>query len=169
MGYSALNGYARYSSGVSNEAGALMEAAGAVVQAAEDSQSLFGEKAAALSLLQRLAADCADQGWDGADACPIDRTALRNSKDFVRALPDSFPLPECAAEPDGSISLDWIQTSHRIFSLSVGPSSRLAYAWLDGADCGHGVESFDGVSIPPRILFAIKAVIGYEHSRLRAA
>jgi hypothetical protein len=78
----------------------------------------------------------------------------------VRALPDGIPLPEFAPEPDGSISLDWILSRNRLFSVSIGHSSRLAFAWLDGADNGHGVARFDGQNVPPRVLEGIKCIIG---------
>ena len=61
-------------------------------------------------------------------------------------------MPEFAPEPDGAISLDWIQSRHRLFTLSISASNRLAYAWLDGTDKGHGVARFDGRTIPRRVL-----------------
>lgn len=146
-------------SAVSDEAQSLARTACALVRAAEGTQSLFGEKAKMLSQLRALANDCAQRGWDGAGAFAIDPAALQNAEDFVRALPEGIPLPECAPEPDGAISLDWIQSRHRLFSLSIGPSNRLAHAWLDGADRGHGVDRFDGVSVPERVLSLIKSIL----------
>lgn len=78
---------------------------------------------------------------------------------FLCALPDRCPLPEITLEPDGAISLDWIQSRDRLFSVSVGQSSRLAFAWVDGVDSGHGVECFDGRNIPLRILQGIEAIV----------
>jgi hypothetical protein len=75
--------------------------------------------------------------------------------EFIRVLPEDVPLPEFAPEPDGSLSLDWIQSRHRLFTLSVAPNIRLPYAWVDGADSGHGVARFDGETVPPRILDGI--------------
>lgn len=46
---------------------------------------------------------------------------------FVRALPAGTPLPGC-------------------LSLSVGSAGRLAFAWIDGQDRGHGADHFDGQS-----------------------
>jgi hypothetical protein len=140
-----------------------------VVELAERSQVLFGEKALALSRLAELAADCAQQGWDGQDALAIDPIALLSAKRFIRALPGGIPLPEFAPEPDGSISLDWIQSPNRLFSLSVGHSNRLAYAWLDGTDKAHGVARFDGQNVPPRVLEDIKSIMGQGRAGLRIA
>jgi hypothetical protein len=167
LGYAALNPYARPSSAVSAEAQTVAQAASNLVKLAEASQVLFGGRAAAISRLRAMANECAEEGWDGEDARPIDPVALRNSEDLLRALPEDFPVPEFAPEPDGSISLDWIESRHRLFSMSVGTSNRLAYAWLDGADKGHGVARFDGFSLPSRILFAIRSIIGYDTSLVR--
>lgn len=147
----------------------VSRAAAAVVELAESSQSLFGEKAAAISQLMALANDCAEQGWDGDGACAIHPRALQNAEDFVRALPENFPVPEFAPEPDGSISLDWIQSRHRLFSLSVSSSNRLAFAWLDGADRGHGVARFDGLSVPLRVLSGIQSIVKHGNAPLRIA
>jgi hypothetical protein len=166
-GYPAMNIYARGGSAVSCEAREAQEAVTAVVEAAERSQSLFGEKAAALSQLWALAAECGEADWDGAGAAPIDIGAILNAKDIVRALPAGFPLPEFAAEPDGSISLDWIESRNRIFSVSVGAGSRLAYAWLDGSDRGHGVARFDGEKIPMRVLEGIRDIMSYGNTAVR--
>lgn len=88
---------------------------------------------------------------------------------FLRALPDGLPMPEFASEPDGSISLDWIQSRTRVLSLSVGRGDRLAYAWIDGADRGHGAARFDGSSVPARILEEISALTAHATATLRAA
>jgi hypothetical protein len=129
---------------------------------AERSLALFGEKVAALSQLAALAEECADPRWDGAEAAPLDPAAHAIAGRFIRSLPDGIPLPEFAPEPDGSISLDWTASRTRLFSLSIGYDNRLAYAWLDGADKGHGVAHFDGWLIPPRILDDIRRIVGHS-------
>lgn len=119
--------------------------------------NLKPQKATAISQLHALAVECAEEGWDGDDAAPVDATAVRTATDFVRVLPADFPLPEFAAEPDGSISLDWIESKNRLLSLSVGATHRLPYAWIDGPDTGHGVVQFDGEEIPLRIIEIIRS------------
>ena len=145
---------------VSPEACSVRKAATKIVESIERSVALFGEKAGALSRLAALATECMQAGWDGADAAAIDPLAVLMARRFLRLLPEGVPLPEFTPEPDGSISLDWIRSRNRLFSLSVGRSSRLAYAWLDGADRGHGVARFDGQSIPARVFEGIKGVMG---------
>ncbi len=109
--------------------------------------------------LWALANECGEPGWDGNDALPLNRLAVFNAVAFIRALPEEVPLPEFAPEPDGSISLDWISSRNRLFSISVGTGDRLPYAWLDGTDKGHAVARFDGKNIPPRILEGIKSIL----------
>jgi hypothetical protein len=87
----------------------------------------------------------------------------------VRALPDYLPVPGFSPEPDGSISLDWIQSRTHLLSLSIGHTDRLAYAWLDGTDKGHGVVRFDGRNVPSRVVEAIEGIVGQRHAGLRAA
>ena len=78
-------------------------------------------------------------------------------------------MPELAPEPNGSISLDWMLSRHRIFSLSIANTDRLAYAWMDGTDKGHAVARFDGTKIPTRILEGIQSITDYGDTRVRAS
>ncbi|MCI0540904.1 MAG: hypothetical protein L0Z50_37360 [Verrucomicrobiales bacterium] len=140
-----------------------------MIDAAERSIALFGEKNTAISQICSLVNECAEQGWDGDDASPIDPTTASLAEAFIRALPENVPLPEFTPEADGGISLDWIESRTRLFSVSFGLNNRLAYAWLDGTDKGHAVASFDGEIIPPRILEGIGAIVSHGNSSLRAA
>jgi hypothetical protein len=169
IGYAALNAFGRAGSAVSPEAQAISKAATEVIDSFERSQVLFGEKSAAISQLKGLANECADSGWDGEDARAIDELAVSTAERFLRALPQGVALPEFAPEPDGSISLDWIQSRKRLFSLSVGNSNRLAFTWLDGTDKGHGVARFDGENIPLRILEGINAIMNHQNASLWVA
>jgi len=165
----ALLTIARIGSGTSPEAHAVHRAASEVLRLAERSQALFGEKATALSQLVALSSECAKDDWDGEDAIAIDPNAVLMAERFLRALPDGIPMPELAPEPDGSISLDWIQSRNRLLSLSVSHNNRLAYAWMDGSDKDHGVARFDGRNVPPRVLESIKSIVRSSHAGLWAA
>lgn len=124
-------------------------------------------KAAAISKIRALANECGQEGWDGNGAVPISEAAAVQAVEFVHALPDGIPLPDFAPDPDGSISLDWIRSRSRLFSLSVGTNGRLAYAWLDGADRGHAVAVFDGETVPWRILEEIKGIMDDANAPVR--
>lgn len=165
-GHLMLAAYARRASAVSSEAGEARKSACAVVESAEQSQVLFGREKDAISSLIALAAQCSNPDWDGNGAAAIDAAALDRVKEFVMCLPKGIPLPEFAPEPDGSVSLDWTVSRHRRLSLSVGAGHRLAYAWLDGADKGHGVARFDGASVPPRVLDAIRSIVSHADASI---
>lgn len=167
-GLSALYGLASPGSAVSPAAESIQHGARSMVSALERSQALFGTKARAISDLWKLANECADAGWDGCDAAPINLQAVHKAVAFIRALPGLLPLPEFAPEPDGAVSLDWIVSRSRLFSVSAGASGRLAYAWLDGADRGHAVARFDGTTIPARILDGIHAITAHGHSAVQS-
>lgn len=169
LGYAALGVYAREDSAISPEAARARVAAYVVVESAERSQALFGEKAVAISQVRKLANECSEKGWDGDEAMALDPLAVAMVESLLRALPESIPLPEFAPEPDGSVSLDWIQAKNRLFSVSVSAANRLAFAWLDGSDKGHGVARFDGETISPRILTGIESIMNYGNASIRAA
>ncbi len=158
----------RQRSGVSSEALSLELALQRLMAATEGTQAWFGAKAEAIASLRDVEAECADIGWDGADAQPVDNAAARRAEALIRAWPDDVRLPEVAAEPDGAISLDWVRSRHRVFSVSVGPRDRLAYAWIDGADRGHGAVGFDGETAPPRIVDGVRRLFVDRDAPLRA-
>lgn len=160
---------AQTGSGFSPEAQVVSVMAAEVISRFEQSQALFGEKSGAIWQLWTLANECAAQDWDGYNARAIDRQAVCMAEDFVRALPRDVAFPEFAPEPDGSISLDWIYSRNRLFSMSVGHTNRLAFAWLDGTDKGHGVAYFDGRAIPLRILEGINAIMNGGNASIRVA
>lgn len=150
--------FTKKGSAISEEAGTVQFASAELTRSAERSQALFGAKQDALRELRTIAESCAHENWDNDGALPLDRAALRKAEDIIRALPDNFPLPELAPEPDGSVSMDWIRTSRRLYSISVGPANRLAFAWLDGTDKGHGVLGFDGINLPVLALSDIERI-----------
>jgi len=153
--YLAVPLVTRAGSAISEESRVVRDAVGSVVESVERSEALFGRKAATIAQIWALANECAEPGWDSDGAEAVDRFAAFAAADFIRALPGGVPLPEVAPEPDGSISLDWIRSRNSLFSLSVGASDRLAFAWVDGSDRGHGVVRFDGETIPVRVLQGI--------------
>ncbi|MFP4192126.1 MAG: hypothetical protein ACLFU6_08670 [Candidatus Hydrogenedentota bacterium] len=157
-GSDALNSLLGEENAVSDEAREVSRAQSEVFEGLEHSESLFGTKHAALSELWEVAEECAEEGWDGEGAPPIEPWAVRLAERFIRVLPEDIPMPEPIPEPDGSIGLDWTLSPHQNLSVSFGANARLAYAWLDGSDRGHAVARFDGETIPRRILDGIRAI-----------
>lgn len=164
-----MQAFARPRSAFSSAAQDVADRIAIVINVTETSEVLFGRKSQALAKLMVIANDCVLADWDGNEANPVNEVAVKNAEAFVRALPDDMPMPELAPEPDGSISLDWITSRYRQFSLSVGSDNRLACAWLDGADKGHAVACFDGVTIPGIVKSGLQSVIGITDNVIRVA
>jgi hypothetical protein len=160
---------AQTGSAVSEESRAVREAVESIRKSVEKSQALFGGKAAAIGRVWALVNECSDPGWDGDGADPVDRLAAFRAADVIRALPPRVPFPEVTPEPDGAISLDWIRSRNQLFSLTVGSGDRLAFAWLNGSDRGHGVVRFGGQAIPNPILHGIDEILGHGGTTLGPA
>lgn len=169
LGYAALYGYRRNDTAVSPDAKTTVSAVIGLAETRSNSQVLFGAKSAAISSVRQLIAECGDDDWDANESKAVNPSAVWIATDFIRALPDNFPMPEAAAEPDGSVSLDWMQSRNRMFSLSVDNGNRLAYAWLDGTERGHGVLNFDGVNLPSRFISEISPIVQYGKAGFRAS
>lgn len=99
----------------------------------------------------------------------LNSEAVASAERFVAGIPDRFPMPEFAADPDGSVEMDWIVSRTRMFSVNIGADDRLAYAWLDGEAHGHGVECFVNGQVPPRILEGILRIVSGGGASLRAS
>jgi hypothetical protein len=168
-GYAGLQLLVVSASAQSREARELRRSACEVMRGWSSSQALFGAKSLALSQLWALVEECAAPDWNGEQALPLSRLAAQQAQQFICALPDGLPLPEFAPEPDGSISLDWMPSRHRLLSLSIGESDRLPYTWIDGSDRGYAVARFDGERVPQRIVEAIRAVADRVDAGVRAA
>lgn len=155
-------------SGTSREAETLRQALAETRTHSESSVALFGARSNVIDRLWRLYNECADAGWDGYDASPMSIDAARSAVDLIRALPEGIPWPELTAENDGAISLDWTAGRKRCLSVSTNGSERLAFAWLDGARSGSGVELFLDGRWPIRLLDEIEGIYGNRrHSSIR--
>lgn len=168
-GYEALGRYAQRSSASSTEAQVARDIGSDLVSKAEDSVALFGDQKVARSALHAVVNECSEDDWDASGARAVVPAAAQTALRLIQALPSGVPMPECSAEPDGSISLDWSESRYRVFSISVSSSDRLAFAWLDGSDKGHGVARFDGRVVPDRVLLLIRDTFGQPHASLRAS
>ena len=168
-GFCTLNMAALSRSAVSPEANSLRKGAVNALQHHSNSVALYGHRAAAISVLVELYNECSTPGWDGTDADPICPATLDQAVRFIQAIPEDLPMPEISAEMDGAISMDWMHSRRRRLSISVGSTDRLAYAWLDGTRKGHGVERFDQLTVPARILEEISRLTNHGTSAIRTA
>lgn len=153
--------------GISSEAGFLRQAAQDTQNSAEQSQALFGDKGNTIDRIQELVEECSLAGWDGYDGCPISSEAAHLANDFIRVLSSGLPMPDISVEPDGEIALEWIASRSKVFSISIGETNRISYAWLDGGDHGHAVAIFDGKKIPRKIVEGIQGAVGSSEAGVR--
>ncbi|HRI43681.1 MAG TPA: hypothetical protein PLL78_07385 [Fimbriimonadaceae bacterium] len=102
-----------------------------------------------------------------ADSPGVEDRVRNEASRLLLALPSDLPLPEFAVEDDGAIAVEWLPSRSRMVSLSVHGRGRVAYAWLDGTDKGHGVARFNGKELPEVLLSVIRSVT--DGSRFRAA
>ncbi|EQD37450.1 hypothetical protein B1B_16165, partial [mine drainage metagenome] len=165
-GYVALMDYIR-DSAVSAEADRLSDAADSILRAraSTSAQSISGRETEAMMRLQ-AAIDAVFPDDEQVDAS-VD--AALNARHLLRVLPDDFPLPEIGVDPDGAIALDWMPSRTRMLSVSIAGSDRLAYAWMNGSDRGHGVVRFAGSTLPAPLLLQLRSTVAHEHSAIRAA
>jgi hypothetical protein len=115
------------------------------------------------------ALECGEDGWNGEGTFAVSSAIVDRAVSFVRALPEGISLPEVAPEPDGSLSFDWMAGRAQAFSLSIGMTDRLAYAWIDGTDRGHGVARFYGETVPVRVLDGIRELMHERTPGVRTA
>ncbi len=152
------------SSAVSDAARLVQRLTSSVARGNESAQSLAGREiefqARLLAALHELVTD--------EDQHPVTTAAVRIASRFARVLPHSLPLPQVAVDPDGAISLDWVPSRTRAFSISADDSGRLAYAWMNGSDRGHGVVRFED-SIPAPLLAQLTELIDDDRTAIRAA
>jgi hypothetical protein len=163
VGLGAMHNMVASSNAVSQDAETLKGRIAGLLAEFERSEALFGAKASAIFQLFSIASE-----YTNARQC-LDPVAVTNAAEFIWALPDDLPLPEFSVEPDGCISLDWIESRNQVFSLSVGASDRFAYAWMDGTDTGHAVARFDRQYVPQRVIEGIQSIVKNGNPRIGAA
>lgn len=119
------------------------------------------------SELISLYQECRTSNWDGEGSLPVSLQTCDVALRFIRSLPTDVQMPSVSCAPDGSIEFDWMRTRGRILSVSVHNSDRLAFAWLNGNERGHGVVRFNGREIPQHLLSTIRDVYEIGHARFR--
>jgi hypothetical protein len=122
------------------------------------SESLSGNVRRLQSDLAKLAADCAEEGWDGYGALPLSLDSYQHAERFLCKYPRNWPMPHLTADPDGEVSFGWDRGSpQRSFSFSIGPQGRMSFVGILGSEEIHGKAIF-GDSIPEVILGPIRTL-----------
>jgi hypothetical protein len=105
--------------------------------------------------LEAVAEECAVHNWDCYDAQPVSARAIGCAWKLLDQLVDDFPRPEVSADPDGEVSLDWLDGVERGLSISVNAEGRLSYAGFFGRSKAHGVEFLQD-EIPEGVMEALR-------------
>jgi hypothetical protein len=105
--------------------------------------------------LEGLCFEASREGWDGYGAKPLSIDAYDFAKTLIKALPTTSPLPEVNADPDGEVSLDWSFGNRRALTLSIGPTGRCTFAWIQGQRSNRGTDWIED-EIPASIVFALR-------------
>jgi len=92
--------------------------------------------------LEEVYREASVDNWDGYGAKAVAPETYERARLFLNLIPTTAPPAEVSAEPDGEISFEWRRGPWRLFSVSVGPTSRLTYAGLFGRRRAHGTEFF---------------------------
>lgn len=152
-------------SAVSQDASLLIKVTQDVMRGSQRVQSLFGAKDALFSELLSTVSDL----YIDEDQEPVSPRAIANAEKFIYVLPDDLPNPAFGVDPDGEISITWHVSRTRIFSVSISDSERIAYAWLDGSNSGHGVDRFSAPVLPEMLVSALRTICHYDSTALRFA
>ena len=108
--------------------------------------------------LQELFLETRERNWDGYNARPLTIEAYANALAFLAVLPSGIPYPQFSPEPDGEVAFEWQSGPRLVFSVSIGPTPRLAYAGLFGTATLHGAEEFTG-ALPDAIAVGLRRVL----------
>lgn len=76
------------------------------------------------------------------DAESIEYDTCRNAVALIESLPNAYPSPAVAAEPDGHIGLEWYKNPRRILSASVSADGTVYWASLIGTEDLRGSFHF---------------------------
>ena len=104
--------------------------------------------------LEEVWSEASRSGWDGYGAKPINPFAYMYARFFVNALPSTAPIPEVSAHSDGEVALDWLFGNRRALTVSIGPTGRCTFAWMNGQSTNRGTDWMEN-GIPASIVFAL--------------
>jgi hypothetical protein len=124
-----------------------------------ESMSLRGLVEAAVEELEAARREASTENWDAYGARPVDERSYYAAIQFLTALPTTTPRPSVSIDPDGEVEVGWNISPRRVFTVSVGPTGRLAYAGLYGRNKTYGTEWL-GAELPRPIIENLARVFG---------
>lgn len=85
--------------------------------------------------LNEIVLECAEQGWDGYDARPVDRDAVLNATMALSFIPRSVRTPDVVPEPSGDVGLEWRDDRGSVFVMGFSSRNEIHFA---GISCDGG-------------------------------
>jgi hypothetical protein len=82
--------------------------------------------------LREIEEECAEAGWDGYHALPVNHSALRYASYVIHALPSHLEVPDLNPQADGEISFAWQKGPNHHTMFTISPFGRIAYAGIMG-------------------------------------
>ena len=129
----------------------------------------YDPRAVVLRALNTIERECAETNWDGYDGAAVQPLVVANVRRVLTLLPFGFPMPDLCPEPDGEVGLEWGTVPEHSLSLSIGCGTRVAYAWVHGAQRGHGVATLNEYRVPTAVLHLIGVILGHGRTTFGAA
>lgn len=85
--------------------------------------------------LAEVAQECAEPGWDGYGARPVDPEAVLNATMALNFIPRSVRTPDVVPEPSGDIGLEWRDGQGSMFVMGFSGGNQIHFA---GISCDGG-------------------------------
>ena len=82
--------------------------------------------------------------WDGEGALALTAHTVAIAQKLVDSFPIEVDVPDIAATPHGEVDFDWIVDRDLMLTVSVGPSSEIAFAGLFHGARVDGSEPWKG-------------------------
>jgi len=94
---------------------------------------------------------CQRQNWNGEDALPVSKEAVKEAENLLLALPAYIPIPDIYPDPTGAIVFEWYRRPRHRLALSIYGNGTLEFAGLLGAGNGVYGEAHIGNNLPKTI------------------
>lgn len=101
-----------------------------------------GTQISSLASLSEIVGDASNENWDGEGGLPVCAKAVARTAHLISMMPNDWPAPDIGVDPDGEISLSWTTGRRRTVSVSIGPESKIAMAWIIDGEKAYGADSF---------------------------
>lgn len=98
------------------------------------------------SRLIEIQNECSCEAWDAECARPISHKTLGRATEVITAIPFNMEIPDVTPQADGEISFAWYQDRHHQVILTIGESTRVSYAGIDGSQKFWGYQDLSSLS-----------------------